>query len=189
MDAWLEKYRGYLALTLVYLVIFGAVELWRQPRPAPIEVLDPSPRPTWTAALLVVHVTGAVMRPEVYTLAENSRLKDALLAAGGPSAVADLSAVNLAVPLHDGQRVHIPAQGEPPPTAVSLGQRTGALVNVNTASLAELETLPGIGPALGQRIIEDREANGPYESVDQLTRVRGIGPTVLEKLRPLVCVH
>jgi competence protein ComEA len=188
MDAWLERYRGYLILTLVYTILFGALWLWRQPQPAPIEILDPSPQPTRTPGHLVVHVSGAVMNPDVYTLPENSRLKDALLAAGGARSDAELTALNLAAALYDGQQVWVPAVGEDPPPAAAAPPATqpGAPLNVNTASVAELDMLPGIGPALAQRIIEEREANGPYGSVEELARVRGIGASLVEKLRPLV---
>ena len=185
MDAWLQKYRGYLILSLVYTIACGALLLWRQPQPIPIEIIEPTPRPTPTPARLVVYVSGAVARPDVYTLPEDSRLKDALLLAGGPLPEADLSVLNLAAALHDGQQIRVPRQGEPPPPTAPEAQPSGQL-NINTASLAELDSLPGIGPALAQRIVEDREANGPYVSVEELARVRGIGPSLVEKLRPLV---
>ncbi len=193
MADWLRTYRGYLTLALAEALILGALWLWRRPRPAPIAISEPTLRPTPTVGLIVVHVTGAVRRPDVYPLPENSRLKDALAAAGGARSDADVEALNLALPLHDGQQVRIPAQGEAAPLlpaeASAPPAAAAALINVNTATPAELESLPGIGPALAQRIIQDRQANGPYETVDQLTRVRGIGPATLEKLRPLVCVR
>jgi len=188
MDAWLQKCRGYLVLSLIYSIVLAALLLWRQPRPAPIEIIEPSPQPTRTPAHLVVYVSGAVLRPDVYTLPENSRLKDALLAAGGARPDADLNALNLAVALHDGQQVRVPVQGEPSPPADPAEQAAGPL-NVNTASFAELDSLPGIGPAFAQRIVDDRQANGAYASVDELARVRGIGPALVERLRPLICVH
>lgn len=193
MEAWLQKNRGYLALSLGWGLLLGGVLLWRPPAPAPIRIVEPTPRPTRTPALLVVYVSGAVAHPDVYTLAENSRLKDALLAAGGARPDADVSALNLAMPLHDGQEVHVPAQGEVPapasvaaPPGVTAPPGVATPLNVNTAAAAELEALPGIGPVLAQRIVEDREANGPYASLEQLARVRGIGPALLDKLRGLV---
>ena len=179
------KYRGYLILTLIYAVVLGGVLMWRQPEPAPITIVEPSPRPTRTPARLVVHVSGAVLRPGVYTLAEGSRWQDALQAAGGPAPEADAEALNLAAPVTDGQRVHVPRQGEaaPPPSGALPG--SGPL-NINTASAAEMENLPGVGPVLAQRIVEDRQANGPFQSVEQLARVRGVGPALLEKLKGLI---
>lgn len=191
MDSWLLRYRGYLILSLVEAVVLGALFLWRLPRPTPIAILDPTPRPSPTTAAIAIYVSGAVRRPEVYTLPAGSRLKDALQVAGGARDDAVLDGLNLATALHDGQRVHVPAPGEAP-LAVNPGSPPPAAdgpVNINAASPAELDLLPGIGPALAQRIIEDRQANGPYEAVDQLARVRGIGPALVEKLRPLVSLH
>lgn len=210
MDGLVQKYRGYLVLTLLFLIALGILSHWRRPLPTPIAVVEPSPRPTRTLAPLVVHVAGAVQYPGVYTLPADSRVKDALLAAGGPSAEADVDALNLAAPLRDGQRFHVPARQLRP--LVTSGAATGnqasvpiaaatahpsyvsASMNVrpldiNRASAAELETLPGIGAVLAQRIVDDREANGPFESIEQLTRVRGIGSSLLERLRPYVAVR
>lgn len=196
MAAWLEKTRGYLALSLVYTAILGGVLLWRQPAPLPMRIVEPTRRPSPTPAPMVVHVTGAVLHPDVYSLAERSRLKDAVQAAGGLRPDADLAALNLAAPLRDGQRVHIPALGEAALPAAFEAQAPAAiggppeeghsLLNINTASAAQLEALPGIGAVLAQRIVDDRQANGPYASVDDLERVRGIGPALLANLRPLV---
>lgn len=188
MRAWVGKYRSQIALSLAFAAALGGVVLWRDPQPPPIAIVEPTPRPTRTPAPIAVYVTGAVLRPDVYTLPEGSRLKDALLAAGGATAEADLDALNLAAPLRDGERVHVPAQGAAPLSAPTGAQPAGP-VNINRATAAELEALPGLGPTLAQRIVEDRQANGPYESVDQLLRVRGIGPALLEKLRPHVAVR
>ncbi len=187
MEASLLKYRGYMALSLVWAILLGGVLLWRQPAPAPIQVLEPTPRPTRTPAVLVVYVSGAVVRPDVYTLAESSRLKDALLAAGGPSPEADLSALNLALALQDGQQVHVPAVGEAPPPAGPQPQAAGAL-DVNAATAAELENLPGIGPVLAERIISYRRDHGHFAAVESLVHVPGIGPAAMEKIKPYVQV-
>ncbi len=196
MDAWLQSKRGYLILSLVYAAILGGVLLWRQPAPAPIEIMQPTPRPTATPAHIVVHVSGAVTNPGVYTLLEGSRVNDALQAAGGLLAEADQDALNLATALSDGQRLHVPVPGEAPPSAAPAAPASGGPVaqpagplDINSASAAELESLPGIGAVLAQRIVEDRLANGPYASVDDLVRVRGIGPGILEDIRPLVTVR
>jgi len=194
----MERYRGYVLLSLAYAAILGGVLLWRQPPPTTIRIAEATPRPSPTPALLVIHVAGAVLRPGVYALDEHSRVNDAIEAAGGLAPNADEAALNLAAPLHDGQRISIPALGEPlppdapsaaaaPPASPSGGAKS--LVNLNTASAAELDALPGIGAVLAQRIIDDRQANGPYASVDDLARVRGIGPVLLEDLRPLVTVR
>ncbi len=196
MDAWLKNKRGYLVLSLVYAIILGGVLLWRQPAPVAIEILDPTPRPTPTAAPIVVYVSGAVASPGVYTLVEGSRVNDAVVAAGGLLPEADQGGLNLAAALYDGERVHVPVPGEAPLPAGPVASGPGGAVaqpaspiDINVASAAELESLPGIGAVLAQRIVEDRQANGPYASVDELARVRGIGTAVLEKVRPLITVR
>ena len=153
-------------------------------------------------AELVVHVSGAVASPGVVRLPAGSRVDDALGAAGGPTDEAELAAVNLARPLVDGEQIHVPVPGEEPPAssgpvtggdtapgAPGAGEGGGGdgassgAIDLNSASATELEELPGVGPAIAQRIIEHREQNGPFESVDQLEEVSGIGPATLEKLR------
>lgn len=150
---------------------------------------------------MVVHVTGAVLTPGIVELPAGSRVDDAVAAAGGARDDADLSAVNLARILTDGEQIHLPVPGEVP-RAVADGQQTSAdtgagstaqapgsgAVNINTADASELESLPGVGPAIAQRIIEHRERNGPFASVDDLQDVPGIGPATLEKLRDKAAV-
>ncbi|WP_087485320.1 helix-hairpin-helix domain-containing protein [Brachybacterium massiliense] len=142
---------------------------------------------------LVVHVSGAVDEPGVVSLPPGSRVDDALEAAGGPGGEADLSAINLARPLEDGEHIHVPVPGEEPPASAAEtggGSPAGSgstgsqgQIDLNTASAAELEELPGVGPAIAQRILEHREKNGPFTSVDGLLEVSGIGPATLEKIR------
>ncbi len=196
MSDWLSRNRTSLALTLVNLLLLGGAVLYvRQPAPAPIGITPPPPTPAPTATPtpgpLRVYVSGAVRAPDVYLLPPGSIVKDALLAAGGPAADADCDHINLARTLYDGEHLYVPRRGEtPPPTeppAVSpvRGPQQGSgLVDLNTATPAQLEALPGIGPALAQRIVEHR----PYRSVDELLDVPGIGPATLEKIRPLVTV-
>lgn len=138
-------------------------------------------------AAAYVHVAGAVRTPGLYLLAEGSRVVDAIAAAGGFAADADRDAVNLARPLSDGEQLHVPVQGE-------AGSETGSApagdgrINLNTADVAALDTLPRIGAAMAQRIIDWREANGRFTSVEDLLAVPGIGDKMLESLRDLVTV-
>jgi competence protein ComEA len=151
---------------------------------------------------VVVHVVGQVAAPGLVTLPVGARVADAVDAAGGPTGEADLSALNLARTVVDGEQLRVPAPGEevPAPPAPAGGGASGgaaggtgspgagALVDLNSADEAALDTLPGIGPALAGRIIAWREENGRFASVDELDEVSGIGPTLLERLRDLVRV-
>jgi competence protein ComEA len=156
--------------------------------PVPLVTLVGAPHATVAPAVLV-HVSGAVVAPGVHELAAGSRVITAVAAAGGPLPDAHLDALNLAAPLTDGQRVHVPVVGEPvewnigPETA---DQGPPPPVDVNRAGLTELESLPGVGPAIAAAIVDDRERYGPFVSVDDLIRVRGIGPAKLEAIAPLV---
>lgn len=148
--------------------------------------------------VLVVDVAGAVASPSVVELPAGARVRDAIEAAGGLAPDADPSALNRAAPLSDGQQVYVPRQGEAAPgsggtaQAGSSGSGSGAPaagpVNVNTAGADELDALPGIGPATAQAIIEDREANGPFATVEDLMRVSGIGEKKFAKLEGSICV-
>lgn len=148
-------------------------------------------------ATLLVHVDGAVAAPGVYELAEGARANDAVLAAGGLAEGADTSALNLAAPLSDGEKLHVPREGEEvvasgtgDAAASEQGASTGATtpVNLNTATVEELDTLPGVGEATARAIVEDREANGPFATIEDLMRVSGIGEKKFERIRGLVCV-
>lgn len=142
---------------------------------------------------IVVHVDGAVAAPGVYALAAGSRANDAVSAAGGLLEGADTSGLNLAAPLADGEKLYVPVEGEAPaggaPTGGGgAGEAQGGLVNLNTAGLEELDELPGVGEATARAIIEDREANGPFSSPEDIMRVSGIGEKKFERLEGLICV-
>lgn len=147
------------------------------------------------AAVVVVHVVGSVLHPGVYTLPQASRVADAIASAGGPLSSADLTALNLARVLTDGEQVYVPAVGETNAGGPGGDARGGSAiaadgtVNINTASVAELETLPGVGPSTAEKIVSDREANGPFSAPEDLMRVPGIGPKKFEALSDLVSVR
>lgn len=178
--------------------------------PAATTLDGPATTDTTVPVHPVVHVAGAVAHPGVYALAPGARAHDAVLAAGGPAPDADLSMVNLAAPLPDASQLYVPRRGEAArraspaaptrdargvtpapgsggaaPTADSAGA-PGAPLDLNTASVAALEALPGIGPRTAAAIVAHRERHGPYASVEALLDVRGIGPATLAEVRPLV---
>lgn len=181
-----------------------------QPPPA-IETAQATPTQTTAptpAEEVVVHVSGAVKQAGVYRLAAGSRVADAIEQAGGATANADLDSLNLAEPLADGQKVHVPRKGEAPlpapsgaaaatptsrptqtPARASASASVQFPIDLNRATAEQLEAIPGIGPVLAQRIIEYRQANGRFNSVDELLEVRGIGPKRLEQLRAYVVVR
>lgn len=135
---------------------------------------------------IVIYLTGEVEKPGVYTLPATARLTDAIAAAGGLRAGADPAAQNLARHLEDGEHIHVPKPGEAPPAAAGAATPAEGLINVNTATSEQLQQISGIGPALAERIINHRETNGPFASVDALDDVSGIGPALLSRLREKV---
>lgn len=162
-----------------------------------------------TGANITVYVSGEVVKPGVYVLLATSRVIDALQAAGGATNQADLVVVNLAAPLVDAAQVFIPRIGSTPrvtlprphaginlPIAGGSGgagvgggaTSAAGIVDINSATLSDLDALPGVGPSTAQAIIDYRTANGPYASVDELLNVRGIGPSKLAAMRARVRV-
>ncbi len=216
--AWLGLGRLVVAAVCVVIVVAGGYWLVRVPAPptearlpvATSEARDgpPSTLPPPTApsggqadataddsAPVVVHVAGAVTGPGVYRLTAGARVHTAIEAAGGETANADLDGLNLAAPVADGQRIYVPSMGEVDPATVpsaepeSVSSATpGGPIDLNRATLRELETLPGVGPSTASAIVDDRQRNGPFASVDELDRVPGIGPAKLDALRGLVTV-
>lgn len=146
---------------------------------------------------IVVDVSGAVVRPAVVELYDGDRVQDAIEAAGGLTEDAEVSGVNRAAKLVDGQQVYIPREGEMPPAAGATGAAgptvgstagSAALVNINTATVTELDELPGVGPSTAQAIVDERAANGSFATIEDLMRVTGIGEKKFAKLKPLICV-
>lgn len=149
--------------------------------------------------VMVVHVSGAVRAPGVVTLPAGSRVHQAISAAGGAAADADLDVLNLAAVAEDGQKIHLPRQGELPggdgagsqgqgSTAPPAAAGAGAKININTAGVDELDALPKVGPVLAQRIVDWRKEHGPFSAIEDLDAVDGVGPKMLETLLPLVTV-
>jgi len=185
---------GLLSAGLILLVS-------QPPRGNPITLLPPP-----TPVPIQVQVSGEVHAPGVYALPPGSRLQEAIAAAGGFTAEANSAALNLASPLEDGFWVQVPSQIKtetPFPTAAgssgarsSAGEQpspttaesTSSLIDINTATQEELESLPGIGPVTAQKIIAFREENGPFTSIEEIQKVSGIGPATFEKIRELITV-
>ncbi len=190
---------AFLAAGILYLAA-------SPPRGEAITLLPPPTRPP-----LVVYVSGAVNHAGLCSLPPGSRVRDALEAAGGLSVDAEPASLNLAAYVEDGQRIDVPArqptrpaaqasastpapgqaaqptrkaqptQSTPPPAS------TGR-ININTATQAELESLPGIGPSLAQRILDYREQNGPFKTIEDIQNVKGIGPVTFERIKDLITV-
>jgi competence protein ComEA len=178
---------AYVAALLVALAVAGRLALHHDntgaSRPAVVAMrAEPAP-----VRKLLVHVVGAVRQPGLYRLDDGSRVDDAIRAAGGPRPKAALELVNLAAPVADGQQVIVPLRGR---SAVG-GAATAPggppqPVHLNSATLEELDTLPGIGPVTAQKILDYRTEHGAFSSVDELDSVPGIGPARLAELKKLV---
>ena len=224
MDRWAEKLLGHKAVVVAMLVVIAAasglamasfggstgsvsfersdgsgtsVEL--EAEDAPSDDADGSSKKSSSAAEVYVDVDGAVASPGVYRLKEGARVSQAIDAAGGLTTEADVTGLNRASKVTDGQKIYVPTVGEQQAAAVTGGADSGAsptsgagassgLVNINTASAAELQTLSGIGPSMAQSIIDERTQNGAFASVDDLMRVSGIGEKKLAKIKDCICV-
>ena len=180
-----------LALALLILVgqRFAQAGTAREPEvtAAPLEPVTETPERT----ALVVHVVGEVRRPGLYRLRDGSRIADAVRRAGGARHGADLAALNLAAPLVDGVQVLVPSQAVEAalsPGAAAAGGETAvaSVVSLSSATVEDLDELPGVGPITAQKIVDYRAEHGPFASVDDLDAVPGIGPTRIEQLRDLV---
>ena len=210
---WFGIRRAITSAIAVLVVGVGAWWVVRVP-PVPVESTisftstsvarnqDASPDVSLTISLtIVVHVAGEVKNPGVYTLPSGARMIDAVTAAGGATARADLEVINLATPLIDSSQIYVPAKGvaahpvfarpQPGINGVVLSSNSAGasgLVNINRASVTELDSLPGVGPSTAQAIVEYRVAHGPFGSPEDLLNVKGIGPAKFEAMRKLVGV-
>jgi competence protein ComEA len=188
------KQIAYVLFGLLFgFVLAGAIFLVTHLQEGTAVVLEPSP----TEVQIEVQVIGGVVHPGVYTFPEGSRVQDAITAAGGLLAETDPNSINLVVKLVDGQQLEIPggAGGTPPPVPFSViptsgtASSTSNLININTANLALLDTLPGIGPTTAQKIIDYRTAHGPFPNIQDLINVPGIGPATLDRLQGLITTN
>lgn len=205
---WIEDHVSWkiigLALVIVAVVAFCGGNLYQEWRAdgegltlvkeeaaANEESAASASKETPASGEVVVHVAGAVSAPGVYTLPTDSRVDDAVRAAGA-TADADLSQLNLAQKLADGQKITVPAADETPApadnAAPSDSGQSGALININTATREELETLPSIGEVRAQAIIAYREEHGGFRTTDELMEVSGIGEKIFADISPHITV-
>ena len=179
------------AAVVVGLLVVGSHVLGGRPAPSASRpagaALKAEPAP---ARLLVVHVVGAVAHPGLYRLKDGSRVDDAVHRAGGATPKAALDLLNLAAPVADGQQVVVPARGRGGVVVGVAGAPgapgTGGKVHLNSATLEQLDALPGVGPVTAQKILDYRTKKGAFSSVEELDAVPGIGPARLESLKDLV---
>ena len=196
-----------VAALIAVVVLIAAVGVWRhaatrehsqalaqsssegeESEAASVAAGPSAPQSSGEHADVVVYVSGAVASPGVLTLPATSRVIDAITAAGGATPEADLESINLARILVDGEQIRVGVVGEsPPPASAGTGTDAQACVRLATATETELQTLPGIGPALATRIISYRATHPRLTSVEELDDVPGIGPSLIEKIRPGVC--
>jgi len=189
MTEWLERYRTPLLTVLAGAAVLGLVFfVLRQhegPPPLELQVGDA----TSSDSEIMVHVTGAVAAPGVYALHEGDRVVDAVEAAGGPSADADLVTLNLARRIHDEDQVVVPRVGEQPAASqAASASANGVPIDINTASAAVLDSLPGIGEVYSSRIVDSRVASGPFQSTEDLVTRKLIPSATYEKIKLLITV-
>lgn len=198
MKTEMVQHRSLVVACSVISLVAGGLIGFFTPHPAgpPIDVLTPdptaTPSPTPTPGPLRVYVCGAVESPAVYALPPGSLVEDAVAAAGGPTPDADLDRINLAQELVDQQQVAVPRAGDvadPAPAPEEPPTPQARPVNLNTATAAQLEALPQIGPATAQDIVDYRETYGPFETVEEILEIPGIGPSTFEQIRDLITVE
>ena len=173
-------------MVLAAVLVLGAPRLLHRGAAGPAVVAPlRAPQPARAVkAKLVVDVAGAVRHPGLYRLEQGTRIADAVAIAGGATARADIELVNLAAPLADGEQVVVPKRGAAPASGATASPT--APLDLNTASLEQLDGLPGIGPTTAQKILDYRQAHGAFHSLEDLDAVPGIGPSRLAQLKGLV---
>ena len=191
MNDWIERNRGYIIVLLLSLILNGGlVLLLLRPPASEIKIVPRTPTPPKTTVR--VFVSGSVVAPDVYELPIDSLVQDAIQAAGGHAPEADLNQINLARQVKDQEQIFVPCRvAEPDPSegAQPVPVATPGKINLNTATAADLESLPNIGPALAQQIIEYRAENGSFSSPEDIKKVRGIGDTTYERIKDRIMVN
>ena len=174
---------GIIVLAVALAIAVGA-GVWFGSSGTPPVAADPGVGVSYTTvpSTIVIHVSGAVVRPGLVTVPVDARVADAVAAAGGATADADLGTINLAAPLNDGEQIIVPVPGQP-----STGSESVTVgVDLNRATADELEALPGVGPVLAARIVAYRDLNGPFTTVEDLLDVGGIGEAKLAAMRDAI---
>lgn len=204
MDAFWSRYRQFiLSMVVALIVMLGFIYfLRRTDPPKTIALGTAAPRPTVTPSStptpvqILVDVRGAVVKPDIYKLPKGSRVEDALNAAGGASPDANLDRMNMVKTLSDGEQIVVPTRAPstatPAPTSANATPASASVsnkININAASAQDLDKLPGIGPALAQRIIDYRNANGPFKKIEDLKNVSGIGDKLFDQIKDLITVQ
>ena len=185
-DYTYSQRRALIAISLV--AVLFATFLFTNTRGRAVAQESPKPALTMPAVAktILIHVAGKVKRPDVYPLLAGSRVSDAIKAAGGAQKGVDLSDINLARVLVDGEQVYVGYVAKVSSSSSSKSKKTKftGVINVNRATKAEFDSLAGIGPVIASRIINYRSANGPFLALDDLLKVSGIGSKTLERIRP-----
>jgi competence protein ComEA len=199
MNNLLTRYGPYIGMLFLFsIVLAGTIWVLRRPEPPALTIITPTPRPTATLTVLVIDVRGAVAKPGVYSLPSGSRVQDALAQAGDLLPNAETRSLNPARKINDGEQIYVPLIGEatPVPPATGKGvQSTAAMktpigkININTATIEELDGLPGIGPTIAQRIIDYLSENGSFKQIEDLKKVRGIGDSVFGQIKDLITLQ
>ena len=180
---------GLFFVGLFLLTVGAGIFLFRNSNSSDdIEIISASQGEALQGQRIVVHIDGAVLKPGVYEISADSRVSDAVSASGGLSDSADMTKVNLAAKVSDGQKIYVPKIGESDVKGVGVGDAgsgSTGLININTASESQLDTLPGIGPVTAQKIIASR----PYSTPEELLTKKAVGQSVYEKIKDLVTVY
>jgi len=184
----LDRRRAVLAgvIALLVLVVAGKFLLRPAPPAVPPPIRVAAPGGHTPARPLFVDVVGAVRRPGLYRLKDGSRVADAVIRAGGPTPKAQIELLNLAARIADGEQIVVPRRGVGGALAAPGGGVAAGPVHLNSATIEQLDALPGVGPVTAQKILDYRQQHGAFGSVDELDAIAGIGPARLETLRGLV---